>query len=296
VREASSPSLAEFLAAPPAAVAAVAPETMIYAAGGTRRSAALAGVRMDDGYARFLGPRVLAVTELVFRLGVRHLIAPVGRPQIFAEAGRYRRDFCRWVRIALCEPEPLEHYRRANWRVRLVTAGEPPDELAAVAATLDDATRACTGPRVWFFTTTNYDALWRWILAAGGSTRAETVARLFGEAIPPAAVLVSFGKPLVALDHLPPILFEETQCYWTQRPGYSLTEQDLRAIFYDRAFLRTTWRRDKTGRELEALAQREAWEEGPLIGLGRRLGSFWYPVLTSNRSGEELPCTGLRTR
>jgi len=272
------PPLAEFLAAVDAAVAAVAPETLIYAAGGTRRSAALAGVPMDDGYARFLGPRVLATSDLIFRLGVRHLVAPVGRPQIFAEGGRYRRDFCRWVRLAVADRIALDWYRAKSWRVRLITAGAPPAELAEVAAVLDAATRRCTGPRLWFFTTTDYDELWRWVLSVRAATRAEAVARLFGEDIPPAKVLVSFGKPLVALDHLPPILFEETQCYWSQRPGYSLTERELRAIFYDRAFLRSTWRTDKTGREQDALGHRRAWEDGPLIGLGRRLGSFWYPA------------------
>jgi hypothetical protein len=273
----SPPSLEDFLAAPAATVAGAAPQTKIYSAGGTPPSPAHAGVPLSDDYARFLGPRVLAVSDLIFRLGVRHLIAPVGRPQIFAEAGRYRRDFFRWVALALAQDDTLERYRVANWRVRLVTGGEPPDELARVAKLLEAATRSCTGPRLWFFTTISYDVLWRWILSAGCTTRADAVARLFGEPIPPATVLVSFGKPLVALDHLPPILFEETQCYWTQRPGYSLTEHELRSIFYDRAFLRTTWRRDKTGREQEALEQRRAWEEGPLIGLGRKLGSFWYP-------------------
>ena len=78
---------------------------------------------------------------------------------------------------------------------------------------------------------------------------------------------------------LPPLLFEEIQCYWTQRPGYSLTEVELRTIFYDRAYLRATWRPDKTGRERDALRHRHAWgEHAPLIGLGRKLGPYWYPM------------------
>lgn len=280
MNDADIPTLADFLVAPDAAVAAVAPPTMIYAAGGTRRSAALAGVPMGDGYARFLAPRLRATIALIFRLGVRHLVAPVGRPQIFAESGLYRREFTRWMRLALTEPPALQHYRTANWRVRLVVAGEPSGELAETAAILDAATRESTGRRVWFFTTLSYDDLWAWMLSARARTRAQLVARLFGEGIPPATVLLSFGKPLVAQDHLPPMLCEETQCYWTQRPGYGLTEAELRSIFYDRAFLRTTWRKDKTGRERQALLHREAWENPPLVGLGRRLGPFWYPVET----------------
>jgi hypothetical protein len=278
--EATGPTLAEFLVAPDATVAAVAPPTMIYAAGGTRRSAALAGVPMGDGYARFLAPRLRAAIAMIFRLGVRHLVAPVGRPQIFAESGLYRREFTRWMRLALTEPPALDVYRNANWRVRLVVAGEPSGALAETAAMLEEATRDATGRRLWFFTTRSYDDLWSWILAARARTRAQLVERLFGEDIPPATVLVSFGKPLVAQDHLPPMLFEETQCYWTQRPGYGLTEPELRSIFYDRAFLRATWREDKTGREQQALLHRGAWENPPLVGLGRKLGPFWYPIET----------------
>jgi hypothetical protein len=273
------PSLQEFLSAPPEVVAAVAPQTMIYAVGGTRRSAALSGIALGDEYARWSEPRFRATTALCFHLGVRHLIAPVGRPQIFAETGIYRREFCRWITLALTNDAALTFYRRANWRVRLIVAGAALPELADTASRLEEVTREATGPRLWVLTTPDYDALWRWILASGAVTREAAVARLFGEAIPPATLLLSFGKPLVALDHLPPMLFEEIQCYWTQRPGYSLTERELRTILYDRAYLRSTWRHDKTGRERDALRHRHAWgEHAPLIGLGRRLGPYWYPV------------------
>lgn len=277
------PSLEEFLAAPEEVVAAVAPETMIYAAGGTRRAAALAGITLGDAYAHWSAARFLSTSSLCFRLGIRHLIAPVGRPQIFAESGIFRREFCRWVHLAVANERALAYYRRANWRVRLVVAGDPVPDLEKTVAELDHATHRATGPRLWILTTPDYDQLWRWILSVGAPTRKAAVHRLFGEEIPPATLLVSFGKPLVALDHLPPVLFEEIQCYWTQRPGYSLTERELRAILYDQSYLRATWRRDKTGREREALAHREAWEGGPLIGLGRKVGPFWYP-LDSNTS------------
>lgn len=271
------PSLQEFMEAPDHVVAAAAPETMIYAAGGTRRAAALAGVPLGDEYARWSEPRFRAASALCFRLGVRHLIAPVGRPQIFAETGLYRQSFCRWVDLAVTSAASLQYYRNANWRVRLIVAGDALPELAQTARKLDRATDGATGPRLWILTTTDYDQLWRWILSSGARTREAVIRRLFGEDVPPARLLLSFGKPLVALDHLPPLLFDEIQCYWTQRPGYSLTEPDLRAILYDSAYLRRTWRQDKTGREREALAYRPAWDQGPVIGLGQKLGPYWYP-------------------
>lgn len=277
----SHPNLEEFLAAPIEGVVQVAPATMIYATGGTRRAAALAGIPSGDEYARWSRLRMLKSLELIFRLGVRHLIAPVGRPQMFAERGLYRDRVFYWMKSGLAGPESLEFYRATNWRVRLVVAGDRIPELADIADTLDRATSDATGPNLWFLTTLDYDQVWSWIGRAfvnGARTRAEAVRALFGDDIPPATMLLSFGKPLVALDHLPPLLFEEIQCYWTQRPGYSLTERELRTILYDYAYLRSTWRQDKTGRAEEALAHRAAWEHGPTIGLGMHLGPFWYPA------------------
>jgi len=291
-----TPSLEQFLSAPPEAVAAVAPHTMIHAVGGTRRSAALSGIPLGDAYARWSEPKFRATSTLCFRLGVRHLIAPVGRPQIFAETGIYRREFCRWIDLALTNDLALRHYGEANWRVRLIVAGAPLPELEETAARLEEATRTATGPRLWVLTTPDYHELWRWILSSGADTREAAVQRLFGEHIPPATLLLSFGKPLVALDHLPPVLFEEIQCYWTQRPGYSLTEAELRTIFYDCAYLRTTWRRDKTGRERDALRHRQAWgERAPLIGLGRKLGPYWYPIDATATAASAVRLPDLRT-
>ncbi len=57
-----------------------------------------------------------------------------------------------------------------------------------------------------------------------------------------------------------------------------MDEKQLRAIFYDYAFLRQTWKEDKSGRADKALAQRELRERGDVLGLGTRKGPFWYPV------------------
>ncbi len=274
-------SLEKFLAATVEEVAQVAPATLIYATGGTRRAAALAGFSLSDHYAEWSLLQMLESFTLIFRYGVQHLIAPAGRPQIFAERGLYRDRVFQWLRSGLTGHKTLDFYRAANWRVRLVVAGDRIPELVDIADTLDEATSAATGPNLWFFTMLDYEQLWSWIgraFISGARTRAEAVRILFGADIPPANLLLSFGKPLVALDHLPPLLFKEIQCYWTQRPGYSLTEREFRTILYDYAYLRSTWRQDKTGRAEEALVHRAAWENGPTIGLGTHLGPFWYPA------------------
>jgi hypothetical protein len=83
---------------------------------------------------------------------------------------------------------------------------------------------------------------------------------------------------MFSFELIPPLLVGQVQGYWSQQPGYSLTEAQLRTIFYDYAYLRPTWREEKLERAREALVHRQAWEEGPILGLGMRLGPFWYPA------------------
>lgn len=105
---------------------------------------------------------------------------------------------------------------------------------------------------------------------------------LYGEEIPPVSFYLGFGKPTILPEVIPPLLIDQVQCYWSQQPGYTLTKEQLRTMFYDYAYLRPTWRPDKLDRAKAALADRQAWEEGPILGLGMRLGPFWYPAPTTS--------------
>jgi hypothetical protein len=121
---------------------------------------------------------------------------------------------------------------------------------------------------------------------SGAQTRRDSIRALYGEDIPLATMMVAFGKPVISPDQVPPLLVGKMDCYWTQRPGYRMTERELRTMLYDHAYVRRTWRTDKTGRAEEALAFRRAWEEGPTLGLGIRLGPFWYPAKTTTPADE----------
>jgi len=74
------------------------------------------------------------------------------------------------------------------------------------------------------------------------------------------------------------LLYDETQCYWLQKPGYGIEEESLRKIIYDYAYTRKTWLKDKTGRAEQALAHRDVWEKAPILGIGIRFGPFWHPA------------------
>ncbi|HYF61160.1 MAG TPA: hypothetical protein VD886_00010 [Herpetosiphonaceae bacterium] len=277
--DASYPSLQEFLAAPIEEVSKVAPTTMIYSSSGSRRAAALAGVPMKD-YPAWSLPRLFDQLAIFLRYGVRHLVVPMLMPSGYRETTPgYRENIEGWVDRGLAGPDTLAHWRRQGWRVRMLGTEAAPG-LQAAAARL--AAETPPGPpTIWFTIVPEAGLPWEWALAAarasGATTRAEAALALYGEDIPPATLFLSWGKPIVNHDLLPPLLVGDLQCYWYQRPGYSVTDSDFRTILYDYAFTRKTWKEDKTGRDEQALHYRAEFENAPIIGLGRRLGPFWYP-------------------
>jgi len=275
------PSPEAFLNAPLSEIAQVAPEAIVFAAAGTRRSAALAGLSStSDAYPRWSRTQMIDACQLIFDHGVRHIFTVLATPGQFREVGQYRAKLLDWITWGVGGPEALADYQRLGWRVRLLCD----DDLAGMPAVqyrLHAATPATAEKTLWFLVVPDAEAPWRWLLAAvlreQARTRTAAVHALYGEEVPLITLYLAFGKPIVAPDLLPPLLAGTVQCYWTQRPGYHLTAEEFRLILYDYAFLRPTWQEDKTGRAEQALATRAAWEQGPILGLGTRLGPFWYP-------------------
>lgn len=77
----------------------------------------------------------------------------------------------------------------------------------------------------------------------------------------------------------PPALgaFDGMHCYWLQKPGYVTSENSVLSILYDYAFTRKTWVRDKSNRTEEVLKYRTEMTKDHILGVGKRLGPFWYP-------------------
>jgi len=294
VSEVQPPSLAAFLDAPADCVARVAPATVIFAPGGTRRSAVLAGISpQSDEYARWTRERMVKCSELFFKLGVRHLFMSVMRPPQFAEVGRYRDRLLDWLDWGLAGPEAIADYARLGWRVRLLGA-DGLGQLGTAAERLRQTMPGTTTPTLWYYVVPEIESPWQWVRAAlrrtEGNTTSDVIRALYGEDLPLATLYLAFGKPMFVPDLLPPLLSGDIQCYWTQRPGYALDERTLRQIIYDYAYLRPTWTRDKSARYADVEAQRSLWEQAPILGLGRRIGAFWYPITEqeSARTAEDL--------
>jgi hypothetical protein len=276
------PSLAEFLAWPAERVAAVAPQTMFVAPGGTRREAVLAGVASDcEEYPRFSRARMNECMDVIFGLGVRHVFLNMLRPSPLSEVGHYRRRLLHWAEQGVVGPEPLADYARRGWRVRIVGADDIP-ELMACRQRLIQETPANAAHTLWYVACSTPESHWSSIFEAartsGARTRAELIRALYGEDIPPATLCLSWGKPMIAADIVPLLLAGELQCYWTQRPGFAQGERTLRHILYDYAYTRRTWVSHKAQRYADVPAQRWLWEQPRVLGLGKRVGPFWYPA------------------
>lgn len=277
-----APSLTEFLAAPLAAIKPYAPISLMYAAAGTRRAAALAGLAPNnEEYVQWSRDRMMEVLQLMFAHHVQHIFTDPVTPGQFTEVDAYRQHLVRWIAWGVAGDEALAEYDRLGWRVRLLTVGV--DELAGAQARLEQlrAARDPAAKTLWYLVIADRELLWQQMLAAAAgvpnATRAAAAQAFYGEAIPDITLYLAFGKPVIAPEFLPPLLHAKVNCYWTQRPGYQLSETEFRTILHDHAVLRSTWQADKSDRAGAALAAREAWEQGPILGLGQRLGPHWYP-------------------
>lgn len=277
---------AEFLVAPLEALKPFAPQSLVYAAAGTRRAAALAGLPANsEEYIQSSRRQLVAVLQLLFAHHVQHVFTVPATPAQFAEVGIYRRNLVRWIDWGVAGDEALADYIRLGWRVRLLAFGVP--ELESTQARLAQLPSACdhAAKTLWYLVVADTNLLWNQLLAAVVNARAGTRAAashvLYGETIPDITLFLGFGKPVVAPELLPPLLHDKVNCYWTQRPGYQLSENEFRSILYDHAVVRSTWQADKSDRSYAAVADRPAWEQGPILGLGQRLGPYWYPQGTA---------------
>lgn len=284
--ESNPPALADFLAAPDETVAAVMPATVVYASGGTRRSAALSGISsQSDDYARHQRERMVACFQRFFRLGVRHLFTCAVRPGQFDEVGRYREQLITWIDWGLAGPEALADYAELGWRVR-ISGLESVPELRELNERLVSATPDTWQHTLWLYGTPTAGSLWEYMLAAAqvgkARTQGELIRAMLGEDVPTAGLWIGFGKPMMTHDIIPLVLLGETQCYWTQRPGYDIDEDLIRRIVYDCAYRRKTWRRDKSTRYADIEQMRSVLESRQILGIGRRTGGFWHPDYTQD--------------
>lgn len=274
------PSFKEFLNSAMDDIKPVVPATVVYTMGGTRRAAAIAGIKPEsDEYIHWTREKMIQGVNLLFKFGVQHVFVMAITPANYQESGAYRQrllDFTDW---GISGSEALADYGRYGWRVRLLGSEHIP-ELKPTAERLRQHTAPQSEHTLWCLAVPDEDAPWQQILQTTAQTRQSAIQNLYGEDIPLITMFLSTGKPSINLNLLPPLLVGNVQCYWRQQPGHSLTEQEWRTILYDYAYTRSTWRQDKEGRAEQAVAYLDTWRKAPTLGIGTRLGPFWYPTPT----------------
>ena len=277
------PTLECFLEASIEEIRQVSPATVILGAGGTRRRAVLADVSpQSDEYVQWTRMSALACLDLIFRHGAKHIIAPLlVHSHENEQIPGYSDKLMEWTRWGLAGDEALDEFTRCGWRVRLIGTESWP-VLEDVAHYLRTKTEDNPGPTVWFSVVSKVEAHWEMMLRMTReydvSTRKELVQLIYGEDIPQATLYIGSGKPQVVESIVPPLLIGKLECYWRQHLGYDLDERTLRAILYDYAYVRRSTVDDKSGRAEKVMDYAGAWDEPPIIGMGMRLGPFWYPT------------------
>ena len=277
------PALEEFLDAPLEAIRPIAPATAIIGAGGTRRRAVLAGISpQSKEYARWTREQAFACLDMILAHGVQHVISPVlVHSHQHESTPGYSDQLLNWVRWAMTRDGAADEYARRGWRVRLIGVESWPD-LEEVSLYVRSVTEANPGPTVWFSVVSQVETHWEAILRLtrqyGAATREELVRLVYGENIPPATLYIGTGKPQFVHSIVPPLLVGKLECYWSQHLGYDLDQCALRSILYDFAYVRRLTQTDKTGRAEQALIYESAWDAPPVVGMGMRLGPFWYPA------------------
>lgn len=292
------PSLEEFLRLPVTEIAKIAPATAVYGAGGTRRRAVFEGIEpWSNEFLDWARKQIFSRIHLLFQHGIQNLFITTLTPDNFREVNRYQEQLVERTDWFTAGTESLADYERCGWRVRLVGANDIPS-LHETAQRLRDKTVAQGSHTLYWNIVPDMEASWQQLFAVAQQsptcTRTDIIRALYGEDIPLITLYLAFGKPTILPEIIPPVLLGQVQCYWSQQPGYTLTETQLRTILYDYAYLRPTWQAEKLERAKAALANRQAWEEGPTLGLGMHLGPFWYPAPMSSAAWSTTPYTGNR--
>jgi hypothetical protein len=108
-------------------------------------------------------------------------------------------------------------------------------------------------------------------------TQAEAIAAIYGPEVAPCRMYIGGGKPFLTAEFQLPFLIDEAQAMWYQMPGYrGLSPTIIRRVIYEATVMRSTWSENKDRRYADVQDRREEWERPLILGVGRRLGAFWY--------------------
>lgn len=297
--------LETFLSLPTEQIAALVrargPKVCVFPINGTRRWFMLEyGDRhWDDpirAYMDITGRRHIELYQLFFDHGVETLITPVIGPEILATREAYMQKIGAegLARIAT-HPDFLNFYAEYGVRARFYgeyrryLTGTPYEHLSDIFDDLIERTRQNDRFRLFFGAfADNLNATRRVAELAvayyqehgEAPTREQIVEMYYGEYVEKADLFIGFDR-LAVFDY-PLLNSGEEDLYFTVAPSPYMDVKGLRSILYDHIFTRrqpeqsyesvspTTWNaiRDYYNEKREAI-----------MGVGRLMYDFWFPVL-----------------
>ena len=279
---ANTPTLEEFLAAPDAEVAAVAPATAIFAAAGTRRRAALEHIPPEQ-YSEWAIKGLGENAAIFFRLGIRHLVIPTLSPGLIAEGGDYGKNIINWVIDQARGPTLQQIAERNGFRICFLgPATKSIPAIQEAQAELLARPYHEETPTIWMYVQGHYNEPWNEIILASQTTyvqnRTDLVQALYNIDIPAASLFIGVGRLQMNSYIIPPLLFDTTlNCYWIQRVGFRITEAMIRHIIYDLVYARNTNTHLRNERYQYADQMRWHWEHTSIMGVGHNMKGFWIP-------------------
>jgi len=279
----------EFCSLSPKEIREHTPRSMIFAAGGTRRAAALAGIRDQDKYVKWSAEQLLTSFGLFAKYGIEHIVTHAIVPTQWNEVTPgYREKLVGWISETLTSDQTITAYQNRNWRETMIGI-ESIHEFKAVSKQLKKIfpVKEKYKLTIHYAATPTYETHWRdvsRILSKKSYTQRDLILAKYKEDIPPIQLYIGYGKPVMSSAVCPPLLsaFDGMHCYWLQKPGFVTNEKSVLKILYDYAFTRRTWIKDKSERTAKVLNFRDAMSRETILGVGTRLGPFWYPDYGEN--------------
>jgi hypothetical protein len=281
----------EFCSLPVNEMTKYTPDSMIFAAGGTRRAAVLAGIQDQDAYVRWSSEQLMTCFGLFAQYGVRHIVTHAIVPTQWMEiTPGYREKLVEWVQENLTNEAIINTYQHKNWRSCLIGVDFIPEFKSTATKLLDTFPKSDYSLTVYYAVTPAYDSHWLGLMSVLGQdwqTQEELILAQYKEPIPPIKLYVGYGKPVMSAAVCPPSLgaFDGMHSYWLQKPGFVTDERSILSILYDYSFTRQTWMSDKSERTTQVLNYRTEISQDTVLGVGKRLGPFWYPDYASGGDG-----------
>lgn len=285
------PTLEEFLSLPIEEVAKVAPASVCITTGGSRRAAAMAGIAPRSmEYASWGYNALLKNCKIIFDHGASSIFCPLLVAADFQKTDQPIENIVSVCLDTITSERSIAHYNNNGWRVRLLCDDRDPDMAEAAHLVYNYTAAVGSKTLYWMISKTPDDMIDLAIRKArlmGASGRKEAIRAITGEYVDLITMLIGFGKPMLNPELIPPILIGRLQCYWLQKPSLHMTDQDFKEVLYDYVYTRDTHNYNKVDRMSEATQYKHVWSSAPTLGIGMRLGRYWFPAKMTSPAWED---------